>query len=356
MGSRFLNSLYSNMCPYIPGEQPKDRQYIRLNTNESPYPPPPAALTAMAEAAERPLNRYNDPDCTAITAALAAYHQVSPEMVFVGNGADEVLQYALLAFVGPGTPACCPDITYAYYEGYFQSFALPHRIIPLRDDFSLDVEAFAQAREQVVLPNPNAPTGLCVPPEQIERILAADPERLLLLDEAYVDYGGQTCLPLLERYSNLLIVRTFSKSRNLAGGRLGYAVAPPELIRDMNALKAVLNPFNLSTMAQQLGLAVLAEEDYFRRCLDQIITAREQFSRELTDLGFTVLPSCGNFVFVFHPRLPGAELYRRLKQDGVLTRYYAKPRIDAWLRISIGTAEEMSLTAELIRRLVAELG
>jgi len=350
--SRFFNSIYKDIVPYTPGERPSDKKYIKLNTNESPYAPAPGVITAMqAEAAG--LNLYNDPGCNDFLKAAADYHGLTPDYIFAGNGADEVLQYALLAFFGQGTKGVCSDITYPYYKGYFQSFGLEHRLLPLNDDFSINVEDFASADENVILVNPNAPTGLCLPINEVEKIVAANKDRIVLVDEAYVDYGGESCLPLVKKYDNLLVVRTFSKSRNLAGGRIGYAVGDPTLIGDMNTLKAVINPYNLNTMAQAGGIASFEDEAYFRTCVDKVIAAREMFTEGLRELGFRVLDSKANFVFACHEKKQGGDLYRQLKEEGVLVRYYNAPRIDNWIRVSIGTMDDMKAVLDILKKILA---
>lgn len=350
--SRFFNSIYKDIVPYTPGERPSDKKYIKLNTNESPYAPAPGVITAMqAEAAG--LNLYNDPGCNDFLKAAADYHGLTPDYIFAGNGADEVLQYALLAFFGQGTKGVCSDITYPYYKGYFQSFGLEHSLLPLNDDFSINVEDFASADENVILVNPNAPTGLCLPINEVEKIVAANKDRIVLVDEAYVDYGGESCLPLVKKYDNLLVVRTFSKSRNLAGGRIGYAVGDPTLIGDMNTLKAVINPYNLNTMAQAGGIASFADEAYFRTCVDKVIAAREMFTEGLRELGFRVLDSKANFVFACHEKKQGGDLYRQLKAEGVLVRYYNAPRIDNWIRVSIGTMDDMKAVLDILKKILA---
>jgi histidinol-phosphate aminotransferase len=349
--SRFLHKLFTEIVPYQPGERPAEGNYIKLNTNESPYPPAPGVIQAIHDRAGT-LNLYNDPNCADFTAAAARYHALKPEEIFAGNGADEVLQYALLAFFGPGSQAVHSDITYPYYKGYFKSFGVNARALPLRDDFSVDAGKFASAPENAVLVNPNAPTGLSLPLREVEGIVAADSGRIVLVDEAYIDYGGESCLPLIRKYDNLIVVRTFSKSRNLAGGRIGYAAGCPALIADMNAIKAVLNPYNLDTLAQAGGVASFEDEMYFQDCLQKVISAREAFMTRVRAMGFRVLESKANFVFISHESIHAGDLYRELKSRRVLTRYYSQPRIDNWLRVSIGTPEDMEAVAGILSEIL----
>lgn len=352
MNSRFLISSLTHMVPYQPGEQPKDRPYIKLNTNESPYPPSPAALEAVrAEAAG--LRLYNDPSCAELSRTLADYHALDPAQIFVANGADEALMYAFCCFMSPQTLVSIPDISYEYYRCYLKTCGIPYRDLPVEGDLAICAEDYFDAPGPIVLTNPNAPSGLTMALPQIERVLQRNPDQLVILDEAYVDYGAQTALPLLQRYDNLLIVRTFSKSRNLAGMRIGYAMGSASLIGDMTRLKNVLNPYILDSIAQKSGVAAVEDEAYFRDCTNKVIATRQQFARNLHELGFAVTDSRANFVFAKHAQLPGRELLGQLRKRGVLVRHYANERICDYVRISIGVPEDMATVTELLREILA---
>lgn len=339
--SRFLNSIYSELHPYVPGEQPKGRSYIKLNANETSVPPSPEVLKAVSSPLLNSMGLYEDPHCMELRTAIADVYNVAPEQVFVGNGSDEVLGFCFLTFFSRNSKICFPDITYGFYKVYSNTFGIDAREIPLSSDFSVSVEDYVKTNRHVILANPNAPTGLCLSTCEIEKILKADPNRLVIIDEAYVDYGNESCIPLLNRYPNLIVIQTFSKSRNLAGARIGFAVASKEIIKDMNNIKFAFNPFNLSAMALAAGAASIRDTEYLKKCVNNIIATREYTKSELQSLGFFVIPSHTNFLFVKHPLLPAAMYYKLLKENGVLTRYYDEDRIRDYLRITIGTRSEM---------------
>ncbi|WP_350454400.1 pyridoxal phosphate-dependent aminotransferase [Slackia heliotrinireducens] len=341
MASPFLNSRYANITPYVPGEQPKDRAYVKLNSNETSVAPSPAVRAALDDALVRGLGRYADPHCMPLRAAVAEHFGVDAANVFVGNGSDEVLGFIFLAFFGGDAKVCFPDVTYGFYRDYCGTFGVDFREVPLREDFSLDVEAFVQTEEHVVIVNPNAPTGLAISVADIARIAEAHPDRLLVVDEAYVDYGCETCVPLVATHPNLIVVQTMSKSRNLAGAHIGYAIASSEIVSDLNDIKFSFNPFNMSDPTMVIGIAAMKDVDYLRECTSRVIDERQRTTAELERRGFTVLPSLTNFVFATHPTLRAAEWNDGLRQRGVLCRYYAQPQIDNWLRITIGTTDEM---------------
>lgn len=339
--SRFLNSRYAELHPYVPGEQPKDRTYIKLNANESSVPPSPAVLEALSVPLINGMGRYEDPHCMDFRKAIAEVYHVTPEQVFVGNGSDEVLGFCFLTFFSGRSKICFPDITYGFYQVYADTFGVDAQVFALKPDFSIDVDAYVRTDRHVILANPNAPTGLCLPVSDIERILRANRDRLVVIDEAYVDYGNESCVPLVEKYPNLIVVQTFSKSRNLAGARLGFAIASKEIIKDMNAIKFAFNPFNLSEMALAAGTAAVKDTAYLEKCVKQIVKTREYTVQTLRSLGFYILESHTNFIFVKHPVLFAGDYYRRLRENGILTRYYDEDRIRDYLRITIGTPEEM---------------
>lgn len=354
--SRFLSPAAQGLTPYIPGEQPQDRRYIKLNTNESPYSPSPKVLKAIAGEAGGSLRLYPDPESRRLGAAAAKYYSLAPEQVFVGGGSDEVLAYAFMAFFQQGDPVCYPDITYGIYQVYARLFHLDSRIVPLREDFALDPESFSGQRGHIFLANPNAPTGLCLSPREIEEILRQDTDRLVVVDEAYIDFaGGMTCLPLLERYGNLFIVRTFSKSRALAGMRIGLGLGSREVIEDISRVNFSFNPYNLSRTSMAAGIAALEDEEYFRELVDTITATRDRALEQLGEMGFPALPSRANFLFVHAGPLGGRELYRALKEWGILVRYFDKPRIDRYIRVTVGTDQEMDVFLGTLRDIYANL-
>lgn len=351
--SEFLARKYAGLSPYVPGEQPKDRTYIKLNANETSVPPCPGVARALADPAlVAGLGRYADPHCLPLRTAVADLYGVSPDEVFCGNGSDEVLGFLLLTFCEPGSRIAFPDVTYGFYRDFSATQGLDWTEIALRDDFTLDVDAFAAFDGTVVFPNPNAPTGLAITPDEVARICATHPERLVIVDEAYVDYGNESCVPLVRHHRNLVIVHTMSKSRNLAGAHIGWCIAQADLISDLNDIKFSFNPFNLSAPTMAIGIAALADEAYFHTCTTAICETRDQTRQALERMGFTVLPSRANFLFASHPTLSARDWCARLREAGILTRYYAAPRIDTWLRVTVGTPEEMAAFLEETRRIL----
>jgi len=357
MPSRYLNARYRGVTPYVPGEQPRDRTYVKLNANETSVPPSPAVRAALDDALVDGLGRYADPHCTALREAVAraldlGAHGLDASCVFCGNGSDEVLGLLFLTCLGEGAPLCFPDVTYGFYRDYAGTFGVPARQVPLRADLSLDVDAFAAAPENVVFPNPNAPTGLAVEPADVERIAAADRGRLVIVDEAYVDYGAATCVPLVASNPNLVVVHTMSKSYNLAGAHVGWCVCAPDLAADLADIKFSLNPFNLSAPTMAIAIAALGDRSYHDACVSAVISERARTTDELVARGFTVLPSLGNFVFATHPALDAVSWNAGLRERGVLCRHFDAPRTRDWLRVTIGTRDEMdaflSATDELL--------
>ena len=347
MSSRFFSERLAALKPYTPGEQPQDRQYLKLNTNESPYPPSPGVSAAVAAECEK-LRLYSDPECAALRAAMAERYGVQPEQVLMGNGSDEVLNFAFIAFADERRPLAFPDISYGFYPVFAQLNRIPYLEIPLTADFRIAPEDYIGLGRTVVIANPNAPTGIALELADIERIAAGNPDTVVIIDEAYVDFGGESALRLVDRYDNLLVVGTFSKSRSLAGGRLGFAIGSAALIRDLNTVKYSINPYNVNRMSAAAGLAALREDDYYAENCRRIIESRAYTSRELERLGFSVLDSRANFVFARQAQIGGGELYRQLKARGVLVRHFDLPRIRDFVRISIGTGEQM-------QRLIAEI-
>lgn len=353
---RFLSDEAARLDPYTPGEQPQDAQYIKLNTNESPFPPSPRVVKALSQAEILKLNLYSDPTCGVLTNAIAARYGLRRENVLTANGSDEVLAFAFRAFCGAGRGVAYPDITYGFYQAQTALFGLAAAVIPLREDFTLAVEDYLSFPGTVVIANPNAPTGIAVPRTDIQRLVEADPERVVIVDEAYVDFGGESCAPMILRYDNLLVVQTMSKSRSLAGGRVGYALGSEELIAGLNRVKYSFNPYNVNRLSLLAGAAAIEDEAYFQTCTAAIRETRGWTVGKLEALGFTVLPSQANFLLARHSRVSGRDLYERLKEAGILVRWWGdQPRIRDYVRITIGSPEQMTALVDHLSRLVEEL-
>ena len=339
--SKFLSPTLAAVTPYTPGEQPQDQQYIKLNTNESPYLPSPAVIAAVSEHEVEKLRLYSDPACADLLKAAAAHFGLQPEQIMPGNGSDENLFFALRAFCDADHPLAYADITYGCYGVWCGLMHIPSHIIPLKEDFTLDPKDYYGLNQTIVLANPNAPTGIALPRAEIEGILKANPNNVVIVDEAYVDFGGESCVPLIDQYENLLVVQTFSKSRQLAGARLGLAMGNAKLIADLNRVKFSLNPYNINRLTLKAGQAALEDTAYFDKTRAAIMDTRAWTMQQLTDRGFTVLDSRANFVFASTDRINGGELYKELKKNGILVRHFDAPRIENWLRITIGTPEQM---------------
>lgn len=348
--SRFLNKQYQTLKAYTPGEQPRNMQYIKLNTNESPYPPAPSVVAAMNGEQVELLRLYSDPTAKELKEKLAALYGVQPENVFVSNGSDEVLNFAFMAFGGQGV--VFPEISYGFYEVYAELYRLDYEEIPLEADFSLDYKKYCGRNKMVVIANPNAPTGMSIPVSQIEEILKTNPDSLVLIDEAYVDFGGDSALKLVGKYDNLLVTRTFSKSRCLAGGRLGYAFASPAIIEDLEKIKYSTNPYNINRLTLMLGAATVDAEPYYREKCAEIMETRAWTKKQLEKLGFTVLPSDTNFLFARTPDMDGGQLYETLKTRGILVRHFGNPKIDQYNRITIGTKEQMETLINTLKEVL----
>ena len=353
--SKFLSKEASRLAPYTPGEQPQDQQYVKLNTNESPFPPSPKVVKAISRAELLKLNLYSDPTCGQLVEAIAKRYELQPENVIAGNGSDEILAFAFRAFCGEGKPLAYADITYGFYKSQVALFGLESKVIPLREDFTLNVDDYMDFPGTIVIANPNAPTGMPVSRADIQRLLEADSDRVVIVDEAYVDFGAESCVPMIYRYDNLLVVQTMSKSRSLAGGRVGFALGSPELISALNRVKYSFNPYNVNRLSIVAGAAAVEDEDYFQTCTAAIQNNRAWTVRELEELGFTVLPSQANFIFAKSDKIPGGDLYRKLKENGILVRWFDADRIRDYVRITIGSLEQMAALVDEIARLLEEL-
>ena len=341
MNQRYWSSRIQGLVPYTPGEQPRDRRYLKLNTNESPFPPPAAVIDAATEAAGS-LQLYSDPDCRDLRAAAAGLYGVAPEALMP------------VAFGGPGRRFAFPAVSYSFYPVFAAVTGTQAMPIPLRPDFSIAPADYAGLDASIVIANPNAPTGLALTLPQIESILQADPDRLVIIDEAYVDFGTQSCVALTARYDNLLVTQTFSKSRSLAGARLGFAIGDPALIADLNTVRNSVNPYNVNRMTQAAGIAAIRENDYFMGCCQTIRKNRTDTIVQLRAMGFTVLESQANFVFTRCDAMPGAALYAALRRRGVLVRHFDTPALTDWLRITIGTQDQMAALLNTIAAILKE--
>ena len=353
--SRFISKEADALAPYTPGEQPQDQQYIKLNTNESPFPPSPKVMKALTRAEVLKLNLYSDPTCAALNAAIAKHFELQPENVLSGNGSDEVLAFAFRAFCGEGKGVAFADITYGFYKSQVALFGLEATRIPLREDFTLNVDDYMDFPGTIVIANPNAPTGIAVPRADIQRLLEADPDRVVIVDEAYVDFGAESCVPMIFRYDNLLVVQTMSKSRSLAGGRVGYALGSPALVEALNRVKYSFHPYNVNRLSMLAGAAAVEDDAYFQKCTAAVAGNREWTRKELEALGFTVLPSSANFLFAKSDSIPGGELYRRLKENGILVRWFDADRIRDYVRITIGSLEQMVALVDQLDQMMQEL-
>ena len=351
--SRFFSSKYENLKPYVPGEQPRGRTFIKLNTNESPFPPSPKAQQYAAQAAEN-VQLYCDPECTALVEKMAEMKGLKPTQVLFGNGSDEVLYLAFLAYCDEKTPAIFPDITYGFYKVFAQSLNLPYTQMPLENDFSIDITKYFRSGKTVFIANPNAPTGQLLSLDEIEEILQNNPDNVVVIDEAYIDFGGESAIALLSRYENLLVTQTFSKSRSLAGGRLGVIFGSEAMISDLKAIKYSINPYNVNTMTQAAGIGALEDEAYTQRNCMTIRENRSFTTGELRKLGFAVADSYANFVLAAHPRVTGGTLYSKLKDKGILVRYFDSDRLRPYVRITIGTRQEMESLLRAITEILEE--
>lgn len=338
--SRFWSPLVHTLTPYVAGEQPRIEGLIKLNTNESPYGPSPRALAAIAAAANDGLRLYPDPTALALREAIAARHGLTPDEVFVGNGSDEVLAHTFQALLNHDEPLLFPDIGYSFYPTYCRLYGIEHREIPLDAEMRVRIEDFVAPCGAIILANPNAPTGIGLPLETIERLVAAHPDRPVVVDEAYVDFGGESAIPLVKAHPNLLVVQTFSKSRGLAGLRVGFAVGSRPLIEALERVKDSFNSYPLDRLAIAGATAAWQDEDWFARHRDLVVASRARLADGLAGLGFEVLPSSANFVFARHGARAGADLAARLRERAVLVRHFAKPRIGDFLRITVGTDAE----------------
>lgn len=340
--SKFFSQKYAMLEAYVPGEQPKDQKYIKLNTNESPFSPSPSVLKAVSEEVDK-LCLYSDPECTPLVSECAALFGISRDEVLMTNGSDEILNFAFMAFGDEASPFVFPNISYGFYPVFARLNGIPYKEIPLQEDFTIDYRDYMNVGANVVIANPNAPTGIALPLWQIEEIVKSNPENVVVIDEAYVDFGAESAVSLIHKYGNLLVTQTFSKSRSMAGARLGFGIASKDLIRDLNTIKYSTNPYNVNRMTMVAGYRALVDNGYYMDNCKKIIENRKYTEKELKRLGFEVLPSSANFLFAKNSDIEGEELYLSLKSRGVLVRHFSKPEIKDFNRITIGTREQMEI-------------
>ena len=349
--SRFFSDKYKDLEPYTPGEQPREQKYIKLNTNENPYPPLPEVAEAVRKASDK-LYLYSDTECVELRKTLAERLNVSPDELLMTNGSDEILNFAFMAFCDKHTPAYFAEITYGFYPVFADINQVPYEEIPLKEDLTIDISDYFQKAGTIFIANPNAPTAIALRRSEIEEILKQNLYNVVVVDEAYVDFGAESCVPLIKEYDNLLVTQTFSKSRSMAGARLGMGIGNPELIRDLNAIKYSLNPYNVNSLTSAAGVASLKLDEYNKKNCEIIMETRSRTERALRELGFEMTTSQTNFLFARHPAIAGEDLYLELKKKGILIRHFNKERIKDYNRITIGTPEQMETLVATIKQVL----
>lgn len=350
--SRYWSKIVKELDPYVPGEQPRDRRYIKLNTNENPYPPSPSVIAAIRHAANDLLKLYPDPSCQELRDTLAQYYGVEPRNIFVGNGSDEILALAFFTFFKQDEPILFPDVTYSFYDAYCNLFSIQARRIPVGEDFRIDLSEYVEPNGGIIFANPNALTAHCLPLSEIEGLLERNTGSAVVVDEAYIDFGGDTAIPLTRTHDNLLVIQTLSKSRSLAGLRVGFAVGHEDLIEGLERTKNSFNSYTLDRLALAGALEAIKDEEYFQMTRRKVIATREWTTKELSKIGFSVVPSQANFILIRHASHPARDLFQKLRNEGILVRYFDKPRVRDYLRVTIGTEEEMRTFVEKLGVLV----
>ncbi len=350
--SRFLNSKLLNLDAYTPGEQPKDMEYIKLNTNESPYPPSKEVVDAITKSEIEKLKLYPDPEAKVLKEKIAKLHGVTSKNVFLANGSDDILNFAFMAFCGDGKIAHFPDISYGFYKVFAELHNVKYNSLPLENNFTIDYKKYFNADGMVVIANPNAPTGIALTLAEIEEIIINNPDNVVLIDEAYVDFGAESCYNLTKKHDNLLVVQTFSKSRSMAGARLGFAIASEGIIEDLEKIKYSTNPYNINRLTMIAGEAAIDSNSYYMDNCKKICETREYTAKELEKMGFEVIPSKANFVFAKHINIDGELIYEQLKANGVLVRHFTAERICQYNRITIGTKEQMDILIDKLKNII----
>ena len=351
--SRYWSDVVDTLTPYVPGEQPQLKKLVKLNTNESPYPPSPRVLQAIAAVNADTLRLYPDPESLLLRQAIAARNGLRPEQVFVGNGSDEVIALAFMALLKHELPLYFPDVSYSFYPVWSQLYGITYTTVPVGQDFSIDPAAYPPHNGGIIIPNPNAPTGMLMSLDTIRSLVGKSTDSVVVIDEAYIDFGGESAVQLIAEFDNLLVVQTLSKSRALAGLRVGFAMGSSALIEALSRVKNSFNSYPLDVIAQRAALASIEDEEYFRASCQRLISARDTLSAALATLGFTVLPSGANFIFASHAQYRARELFARLREEGIVVRFFDKPRIDNYLRISIGTEKDNTALIDALRELLS---
>ena len=352
--SRFFSNKYNTLTPYTPGEQPKDTKYIKLNTNESPFAPSPKAQEMAAKAAQN-LQLYSDPECKALVTLAAKHFGVDTDEILFTNGSDEILNFAFMAYCDNEHPAAFPDITYGFYSVFAQINNVPYTTIPLKEDFTVDVAEYMNINKTIFLANPNAPTGIALSVEDIEKIIISNPNNVVVIDEAYVDFGAESVVPLIHKYNNLLVTQTCSKSRSLAGGRLGFGIGCKELIQDLNTIKYSTNPYNINSMTMAAGVGTFMDDSYTKENCKTIQEVRAWTMEALKSMDFTMTNSMANFIFARHKTADGKQIYLKLKEKGVLIRHFDTKRLSPYNRITVGNKEQMQAFLTALKEVLEEL-
>lgn len=350
--SKFWNAKVKKLEPYVPGEQPKDKKYIKLNTNENPYGPSPKVIELINKSVNDDLKLYPDPDVSELRKTIANYYKLNEEEVFIGNGSDEVLALSFMTFFDNTKKVLFPDISYSFYKVYAELFQLDYKLVNLDNEFNIPLQNMSIKNGGIVLANPNAPTSILIETEELKKLLDDNKDSIVIIDEAYIDFGGESMVKYIKDYNNLLVIQTFSKSRSLAGIRLGIALGNKELIEGLNKVKNSFNSYTIDRLAMVAGRAAIEDEEYFNNTCNMIIRTREKISYKLKELGFTILPSKANFIFVTHNKISAKFLYEKLRENGILVRYFNKDRINNYLRITIGTDEEMEMLIEKLSSII----
>jgi len=352
--SRFFSSKYNKLIPYTPGEQPKDMEYVKLNTNESPFPPSQKAIE-KAKMMSESLQLYSDPEVRDLVAVASEHFGVEKDEILFTNGSDEILNFAFMAFCDESQPAVFPDITYGFYPVFADINNIPYEKIPLKEDFTINVQDYIGINKTIIIANPNAPTGIALPVSDIERIVKSNPDSVVVIDEAYVEFGAGSAVPLIHKYSNLLVTRTFSKSCSMAGARLGFGIGCKELIQDLNTIKYSTNPYNVNRMTMAAGVGTIEDYAYVENNCREIAEIRQWATGELNSLGFTATDSTANFIFAKHEKAEGKTLYLKLKEKGVLVRHFDTPKLTSYLRITVGSKRQMQILISTLKNILEEI-
>ncbi len=350
--SKFWNDKIKSISPYVPGEQPKDKKYIKLNTNENPYPPSPNVINKIKSMNLDNMRLYPDPDVTLLKDRIASYYNLKRNQVFVGNGSDEILAFIFMTFFNKSDNIYYPDITYSFYPVYSDLFGLNEIAIPLNKYFEINIEDYFRLNGHIIITNPNAPTSIALTLKEVEKIIINNPNNLIIVDEAYVDFGAESSVSLIDKYDNLLVVQTFSKSRSYAGMRLGYALGNKDIIEGLERLKFSFNSYTINRISIESAIESFDDDEYFQNCRNKIIETRRYTTSELLKLGFNVLDSKSNFLFISHSNVSAKILYQKLRDNGILVRYFDKPKIDNFLRVTIGTDEEMKEFIKCLKKIL----